>query len=309
MQVSCLHHSFSSPLIGSAGTVGFGVDYLHLQPKKLEQNIGGLVFKTITPEPLEGNQSPRVCETEHGFINSIGLQNPGLAVFERDIHPHLAGMKPVRIASVAAFTVADFAMMVSRISELHHIDIIEMNVSCPNTDYHGKQFASDEKLFIEVVGACANVAHRLPLIVKLAPLNNNVAIIAEHAERLGVDGLTISNTFNGLRIDPVTHTPMIAGGGGIGGYSGPAIKPIVLALVQQVSKKVKIPIIGLGGVNSGADVVEYLLAGASLVGVGTANFSDARAMNRIHKELTHYLSEHRLTVTDLIGKMKPHPNA
>lgn len=300
-QIFFLEQFFNTPLVGSAGTVGYGSDFLDMEPRA-EECFGGLTLKTITPKPQVGNPSPRVCETESGFINSIGLQNCGLNDFINKVHPRLGEIKSRVIASVAAFTIKDFVKMVSQVSRLEYVDMVEMNVSCPNTDYHGKDFSSDEILLKEVISACSQEKHA-PLLVKLSPMHHAVKM-ARVAEEAGANALTVSNTFTGMRIDIQERKPMIATG--VGGYSGPAVKPIVLSLVYQITQAVSLPVIGVGGVTTWHDVVEYLLAGASLVGIGTANFTHPRGGCRIWKGFKRYLDNYQLTASNLVGALKLH---
>ncbi len=309
---SFLGESLTSPLIGSSGTVGYISDFSQLTSL---DHFGGLVLKTLTPEPLVGNPHPRVIETEFGMINSIGLQNLGIDKFIENEYPKLVKLKEsqkvsqkttkrktnlVFIMSLAAFTIRDFNLLLEKANALSHISFFEINVSCPNIDYHDKEFASDPYLLQELVKSLKAVSKK-PFIVKLSPDVSPLSKMAVVAQEAGAAALTIGNTFKGIKLDIKNRRPFLHKVSG--GYSGPAIRPLMLAKVYEVAKSVKIPIIGCGGVMSGDDVVEYLLAGASLVGMGTANLINPKLGKKVFRQFTKYLVRHKLTHKDLIGSI------
>ncbi len=296
--VNFLGKKLKSPLLGTSGTVGYGNDFKQLI--SLEQ-FGGLVFKTLTPKPLAGNPHPRVCEVEAGMINSIGLQNPGIDNFIENIYPEINFSSEVIVISLAAFTIKDFVGLIKKVAPLKKIDFIELNVSCPNLDYHGKEFATDKKLLKDLIIACKKIKSQ-PLIIKLSPNVTSISELAMACEEAGADALTIGNTFKGMRIDVVKQIPLIAKV--TGGLSGPAIKPLMLAKVYEASQTTHLPIIGVGGVTHGDDVIEYLLAGATLVGLGTVNLIDPRISKKIFKQMQKYLKKNRTNVQDLTGKLQ-----
>ena len=304
---------FSSPLVGSAGTVGYGHDLKKISDISF---FGGLTFKTITPKLREGAPFPRVCETEVGLINAIGLQNDGWQSFVDHHLPQVKNYPHKKIVSIAADNVEQFAKMVRLAVDLKEIDIIELNISCPNIDYGGKSYASDKGLLKELLNACVEAAKKKkpknkqenkqkkkPIMVKLSPHMASIGQAAQLAEKCGVDALSMINTLRGLKIDVDSRRPLIHNV--IGGYSGLGIKPIALAMIYEASQATKLPILGIGGIMTGEDVVECMLAGATLVGVGTANMIDPGACKKIFKEFSKYLAKHKTKARDLIGAMLP----
>jgi len=288
-----------NPVIAASGTFAYGVEFAKL----IDLNaLGGFVVKGLSREPIEGNPPPRVYETEAGMINSIGLQNIGVRAFVRDKLPELARLDTAVFANVFGNASEDY-VEVARVLEDHPgLSGYELNVSCPNTRHGGIYFSSDPVLLSEVVAAVKRVARR-PLIVKLSPNVSAIEPLARAAEESGADALSLVNTFIALAIDPQTRKPRL--GAGLGGLSGPAIKPIALRLVYQAARAVKIPVIGLGGIASGTDAAEFLIAGASAVETGTAIFWDPAAPIRIAAELGAFLREEKIkNVRDLVGTLK-----
>jgi dihydroorotate dehydrogenase (NAD+) catalytic subunit len=256
----------------------------------------------LSREPIEGNPAPRVFETEAGMINSIGLQNIGVRAFAREKLPQLARFSTAVFANVFGYQVEDY-VEVARVLEDHAgLAGYELNVSCPNTRHGGIFFSSDPALLGEVVAAVKRVSRR-PLMVKLSPNVSSIEPLARAAEENGADAISLVNTFVALAIDARTRRPRI--GAGFGGLSGPAIKPIALRLVYQAARAVKIPVVGLGGIASGEDAAEFLIAGARAVEVGTATFWDPRSPVRIAGELGEFLRREKVAdVGEIVGTLK-----
>jgi dihydroorotate dehydrogenase (NAD+) catalytic subunit len=265
-------------------------------------SIGGIVVKGLSREPIRGNPPPRLWETEGGMINSIGLQNIGARAFVQEKLPLLLGLKTAIFANVFGCTPDDYAEVIRILEDAEGIAGYELNVSCPNTQHGGIYFSSDPSLLSELVRLVRPLAHR-PLIVKLSPNVARIEPLAQAAEQAGADAISLVNTFVSLAIDARSRRPRI--GAGFGGLSGPAIKPIALRLVYEAAKAVRIPVIGLGGIRSGEDAAEFLVAGASAVEVGTVNFWDPAAPCRIARELDEYLKKEKLNnVKELVGTLQ-----
>jgi dihydroorotate dehydrogenase (NAD+) catalytic subunit len=288
-----------NPVIAASGTFAYGVEF----EKLLDLNsLGGLVVKGLSREPIEGNPAPRVFEAAGGMINSIGLQNIGVRAFVRDKLPALAKLKTAIFANVFGYQTEDYVEVVRVLEDHDGLAAYEINVSCPNTTHGGIYFSSDPALLAEVAAAVKSVARR-PVIVKLSPNVAAIEPLARAAESAGADAISLVNTFIALAIDAHTRRPSI--GAGLGGLSGPAIKPIALRLVWQAARAVKIPVIGLGGIASGEDAAEFLIAGASAVQVGTATFWDPRSPVRIAEELAEFLRRGKIgSVRELVGTLK-----
>ncbi len=288
-----------NPVLAASGTFGYGVEF----EKLVDLNaLGGLVVKGLSREPIEGNPAPRVYETEAGMINSVGLQNIGVRAFAEEKLPALARFSTAVFANVFGYQVADY-VEVARVLEDHAgLAGYELNVSCPNTKHGGIFFSSDPALLGEVVAAVKGVAKR-PLIVKLSPNVSAIEPLARAAEENGADAISLVNTFVALAIDARTRQSRI--GAGFGGLSGPAIKPIALRMVYQAARAVKIPVIGLGGIASGEDAAEFLIAGARAVEVGTATFWDPRSPVRIAGELAEFLRRQKVAdVSEIVGTLR-----
>jgi dihydroorotate dehydrogenase (NAD+) catalytic subunit len=288
-----------NPVLAASGTFGYGVEF----EKLVDLNVlGGLVVKGLSREPIEGNPAPRVFETEAGMINSIGLQNIGVRAFVAEKLPGLARYSTAVFANVFGYQVEDY-VEVARVLEDHAgLAGYELNVSCPNTKHGGIFFSSDPALLGEVVAAVKRVARR-PLIVKLSPNVSAIEPLARAAEENGADAISLVNTFVALAIDARTRRARI--GAGFGGLSGPAIKPIALRMVYQAARAVKIPVVGLGGIATGEDAAEFLIAGARAVEVGTATFWDPRSPLRIAQELGEFLRREKVgEVGEIVGTLK-----
>jgi dihydroorotate dehydrogenase (NAD+) catalytic subunit len=288
-----------NPVLAASGTFGYGIEF----EKLVDLNaLGGIVVKGLSREPIEGNPAPRVFETEGGMINSIGLQNIGVRAFAAEKLPHLARLSTAIFANVFGYRVEDYVEVVRVLEDHAGLAGYELNVSCPNTKHGGIFFSSDPALLGEVVSSVKRVARR-PLIVKLSPNVSAIEPLARAAEESGADAISLVNTFVALAIDAHTRRPRI--GAGFGGLSGPAIKPIALRMVYQAARAVKIPVVGLGGIASGEDAAEFLIAGARAVEVGTATFWDPGSPLRIAAELGEFLRREKVAdVGDIVGTLK-----
>jgi len=288
-----------NPVLAASGTFAYGVEFEKLVDLDA---LGGFVVKGLSREPIEGNAPPRVIETEAGMINSVGLQNIGVRAFVKEKLPALARLRTAVFANVFGNQVDDYVEVVRVLNDHEGLAGYELNVSCPNTAHGGIYFSAEPGLLGEVVAAARRVATR-PVIVKLSPNVSAIEPLARAAEEAGADALSLVNTFISLAIDARTRRPRI--GAGFGGLSGPAIKPIALRLVYQAARAVKIPVIGLGGIASGEDAAEFLIAGASAVQVGTATFWDPRSPLRIAGELAAFLRREKIArAADLVGTLK-----
>ena len=290
---------FKNPVITASGTFGFGREYSEFYPLR---EIGGLSCKGITLKPRMGNPPPRIAETPSGILNAVGLQNPGVDHFiERDL-PWLKEQETVVIANIAGNTPEEYAQMAEKLSD-SSVDMIEMNISCPNVKHGGVQFGTS----CQSVGAITREvrAHcKKPLMVKLSPNVSDIAEIARAAESEGADALSLINTLTGMRIDINTRRPIIRNN--TGGLSGPAVFPVAVRMVWQTAGAVKIPVVGMGGISTWRDAVEMMLAGASAIQVGTALFSDPYAPLKIKEGLNRYLDDQGIaSVTELAGMVKP----
>ncbi len=289
-----------NPVVAASGTFGYGVEFedvVHLS------KLGGMVVKGLSKEPMIGNPPPRLWETAAGMLNAIGLQNIGAQAFLDEKLPRLRQIKnTVVIANVFGYTREDYEHTIQILNHGEGIAAYELNVSCPNTAHGGLQFGSDPRSLDEVVTTAKRVAER-PLIVKLSPNVTSTAQMAYVAQEAGADGISLINTFVAMAIDPETRKPRIANV--TAGLSGPAIKPIAVRMVYDAAHAVKIPVIGMGGISTAADVIEFMLAGASAVEIGTASYWDPCATEKIVDELTAWCSEHHVArLADLTGGMQ-----
>ena len=288
-----------NPVLAASGTFGYGVEFAAHVDLNL---LGGIVVKGLSREPMAGNPPPRIWESAAGMINSIGLQNIGVRAFVRDKLPALRPYRTAVFANVFGYTVEDYVEVVRVLEDAEGLAGYELNVSCPNTKRGGMFFSSDPGLLAEVVQAVRAVARR-PLIVKLSPNVARIQPLAQAAEQAGADAVSLINTFLALAIDARTRRPRL--GAGFGGLSGPAIKPIALRMVWEAAQAVKIPVIGMGGIATGEDAAEFLIAGASAVQVGTATFWDPRAPLRVARELDRFLAEQKIAnVREIIGTLQ-----
>ncbi|MGA3197670.1 MAG: dihydroorotate dehydrogenase [Terriglobales bacterium] len=289
MRVNFAGIELKNPIIAASGTFGYGVEFediVHLD------RLGGLVVKGLSVEPMTGNPPPRLFETAAGMLNAIGLQNIGARAFLDEKLPALRAKKNVVVfANVFGYTRADYERTIGILNEGEGIAAYELNVSCPNTAHGGIQFGSDPQSLDEIVRTAKRAARR-PLIVKLSPNVTSIALMARVAEEAGADAISLVNTFLAMAIDAETRRPRIANV--TAGLSGPAIKPIALRMVYDAAHAVKIPVIGMGGIATPVDVIEFMLAGATAVQVGTASYFDPVATETLVEELTTYCRAHRI---------------
>ena len=294
--------SLKNPVMTASGTFGYGSEYEDFFPVK---KLGAVVVKGIAPWPSNGNPAPRVAEVTAGMLNAIGLQGPGVDAFLKDKHylPHLKETGATVIVNIWGRTPEDYALVAERLNEEKNaIAAIEINVSCPNVKEGGLSFGTDPKTMAGVVAAVRK-ATTIPLITKLSPNVPRIADFAKAAQDAGSDILSLINTIPGMAIDVETRRPKIANV--TGGMSGPAVKPVAIKLVYEASKAVSIPIIGMGGIMNGLDAIEFMLAGASAVAVGTAIFADPRAPLKVIDEINEYLNSHDIrSVRDIIGQVR-----
>jgi dihydroorotate dehydrogenase (NAD+) catalytic subunit len=286
-----------NPVIGASGTFGYGLEFedvVHLD------RLGGFVVKGLSREPMTGNPPPRLYETAAGMLNAIGLQNIGARAFIEEKLPKLREIKnTVVFANVFGYTREDYERAIQILNEGDGIAAYELNVSCPNTQHGGIQFGSDPRSLDEVITTAKRVSLR-PLIVKLSPNVTSIAQMAHIAQEAGADAISLVNTFIAMAIDPETRKPRIANV--TAGLSGPAIKPIAVRMVYDAAHSVKIPVIGMGGISTAADILEFMLAGATAVQIGTASYWDPCATEKIVNELEGYCVEHNIAeLAELTG--------
>src|SRR5262245_22098192 len=294
---------FDSPIVLLSGCVGFGEEYTRVEGFS-NRDAGGIVLKGTTREPRLGNPPHRIWETPMGMLNAIGLQNPGVDHVVKKILPTLDFSETRFIANVCGSTIEDYVEVTRRFED-SAIDAIEINISCPNIKQGGVQFGNYPEMSARVVEACRQVT-RKPLITKLSPNQTDIRENARRCIEAGSDGLAVINTIMGMAIDVTTRRPVI--GNIQGGLSGPAIKPIALLKVHQVyevAKKHKIPIIGQGGITTATDALEFMIAGASAVGIGTSLFYDPMVCKKINAGIAEYLRANGMSnVTELVGTLQ-----
>lgn len=295
MSVSVCGVRFKNPIIAASGTYGFGTEYEPLYPLSV---LGGVSLKGMTLLPREGNDGIRIAETPMGMLNCVGLQNPGVEYFIEHYLPLIKDSDCVLIANIAGNTIQEYCAMADRLAETA-VDMLEMNISCPNVKKGGVQFGTRPELVKEITAEVKKHA-RQPLIVKLSPNVTDIKETALAAQEGGADCISLINTITGMSINAKTRRPLL--GNIVGGLSGPCVKPVALRMVYECSKTVQIPIIGMGGITSGEDAAEFMLAGASAVMVGTANIADPLACPRIIKELENFGEQNGLKkISELTG--------
>jgi dihydroorotate dehydrogenase (NAD+) catalytic subunit len=289
----------SNPVIAASGTFGYGEEFDRFADLR---RIGGICVKGTSAKPIEGNLPPRLFPTPSGMLNSIGLENVGVDAFIRDKMPFLRKAGVAVFVNVFGFNEDEYVTVVDKLNTCDGIAAYELNISCPNTREGGMVFGQSPELTRHLTSTLKSRARR-PLIVKLSPNVTDITELARAAENGGADAITVANTFLAMAIDTSTFKPRIHTV--TGGLSGPAIRPITLRMVYQCARAVKIPVIGLGGITKAEDAVEYFLAGASAVQVGTANFHDPRASLNVLSGLDKFLKQRGLsTIRDLVGQMK-----
>ncbi len=289
----------ANPVLAASGTFAYGVEFASVADLEA---LGGIVVKGLSREPMAGNPPPRLWETEAGMLNSVGLQNIGAREFVARKLPELRRFRTAIFANVFGYTPEDYSEVVRILEDAEGLAGYEINVSCPNTKHGGLFFSSDAGLLRELVALVRLLAKR-PLIVKLSPNVTRIDELAKAAEDAGADAVSLVNTFVSLAIDAHTRTPRL--GAGFGGLSGPAIKPIALRMVYEASQAVRIPVVGLGGIRSGEDAAEFMIAGAAAVQVGTATFWDPRAPGRVARELDEFAKKEKLqNIRELVGTLK-----
>ncbi|MBB6216942.1 dihydroorotate dehydrogenase (NAD+) catalytic subunit [Anaerosolibacter carboniphilus] len=290
--------TLQNPIMVASGTFGFGREY----GEYIDLNhLGGIMVKGLTLEARKGNPVPRVAETPMGMLNSVGLQNPGVEAFIQEELPYLSQFSTRVIANINGNTMEEYCKIAERLSDTG-VDALELNISCPNVKEGGVAFGRDPEMVYKVT-KCVREHTNKYLIVKLSPNVRDIREIGQAAEEGGADCISLINTLIGMAIDIEQQKPILARG--IGGFSGPAIKPVALRMVYEVAQTVGIPIIGMGGISSAQDAIEFLLAGASAIAIGTANFINPLVTMEINEGIQGYLERKGYTsVRDIIGKLK-----
>ena len=289
----------ANPVMTASGTFGYGTEFADFVDL---EKLGGVIVKGTTLHHREGNPYPRMAETPAGMLNAVGLQNKGVDYFCEKIYPTIKDYKTNMIVNVSGSAIEDYVATAERINALENIPAIELNISCPNVKQGGMAFGVTAKGAEEVVSAVRK-AYDKTLIVKLSPNVTDITEIARAAEAAGADSVSLINTLLGMAIDAERRRPVLSTV--TGGMSGPAVKPIALRMVWQVAKAVNIPVVGLGGITNATDAIEFLLAGASAIEVGTANFMDPAVTGKIVDGINEYLDRHGFaSVRDIIGALE-----
>jgi len=286
----------ANPVMTASGTFGYGTEYSHLFDI---QKLGAIVGKGTTIEPRDGNPQPRLVETTGGLLNSIGLQNIGVSALIKEKAPIWASWRVPVIVNIAGETVNDYAQLASQLDGVPGISGLEINISCPNIKAGGAEFGTNPTSAAEVTAAVRK-ATSLPILVKLTPNTGDIATVAVAAAEAGADAISLINTFKGMAIDITQRRPLL--GNISGGLSGPAIKPVALYMVYEVAGTVDIPIIGCGGITTASDALEFIMAGASAIQVGTASFTNPRALLDILEGIEEFMQKEEIKdITELIG--------
>lgn len=298
LRVNIAGVEFKNPVITASGTFGFGQEYARLYDIS---RLGGISCKGTTLHERPGNPAPRIAETPSGILNSVGLQNPGVDAFLRDDLPFLKKQNTVVIANIAGSQIEDYVETVRRLQG-SGVDMIELNISCPNVKEGGVSFGTSAKSVENITKQVKAVAEQ-PLMIKLTPNVTDITETAAAAEAGGADAVSLINTLTGMKIDINSRRPILKNN--TGGMSGAAVFPVALRMVWQVANRVKIPVVGMGGITKWQDAVEMLLAGATAVQIGTANFTDAYTPLKVIAGIDSYLDEHgEKSVTDIVGKVQ-----
>ena len=297
VKIGGLH--LKNPVMTASGTFGYGLEFADFVDLN---KLGGFIVKGTTLKAREGNPYPRSAETPMGMLNAVGLQNKGVDYFAENIYPQLKDFKTNVLVNVSGACIEDYVACAEKVAELDGIPGIELNISCPNVKQGGMAFGVQAASAAEVVSAVRKVYPKT-LIVKLSPNVTDITEIARAVEGAGADSVSLINTLLGMAIDSEKRRPILSTV--TGGMSGPAVKPIALRMVWQVAKAVKIPVVGLGGITNGTDAIEFMLAGASAIEVGTANFIDPAVTGKIIDEINAYLDRHGFaSVRDIIGALE-----
>jgi dihydroorotate dehydrogenase (NAD+) catalytic subunit len=291
-----------NPVLTASGTFGYGLEFLPFL--RLEQ-LGGIVTKGLSPRPRKGNPPERIVETPAGMLNAIGLQNVGVDAFLDEKLPALRGHDTAVVANVFGETEAEYVEVCEKLDAATGVAAIELNVSCPNTEAGGMLFGNDAASLARITRACRSKTH-LPLWVKLSPNVTDIRELAKAAEAEGADAVTLVNTFVGMVIDVEKRRPVLANVSG--GLSGPSIRPLAVWMTWQVARAVSIPVVGMGGIMTARDAVEFILAGATAVQVGTANFVNPRASVDVAEGLARWVTDHGFrSIRELVGALPPTP--
>lgn len=298
LQVKLCGVTLKNPVIAASGTFGFGREYDELYDISC---LGGISTKGMTIVPRLGNATPRIAEGRSVILNAVGLQNPGITHFIENDLQFLKSKGIAIVANVAGSTLDDYAKVCSKIDGL--VDFVELNISCPNVKAGGMAFGIKPESILEVTKIARENLKKTPLMVKLSPNVESITINAQHAQKGGADCISLVNTFTGMAIDIKRRRPIIANN--TGGVSGAGIKPIALKMVHEAAHAVEIPVVGMGGIMTGIDALEFMMAGAAAVQVGTANFADGNAMPRIIKEMNDWLDGHKIPdVNEIVNTLK-----
>lgn len=290
LNVNFLGIEFNNPILTSSGCFGFGLEYKdYFDPNEL----GGIVLKGLTLEPRTGNLGTRIAETPSGMLNCVGLENPGIDVLENEIIPNLMkqNINTKIIVNINGSTLEQYVEIAKRVNKIKEIHMVELNISCPNVKDGGMAFGANPKVAGKITKEVKKVLDK-PLIVKLSPNVTNIVEIAKIVEENGADAISMINTLLGMKIDIKKGTPIL--GNTFGGLSGPAVRPVAVRMVYQVAQNINIPIVGMGGINSFEDAVEFIMAGATMVSIGTGIFSNPLLPLEIKKGLNNYCIENNL---------------
>jgi len=291
--------AMTNPVMTASGTFGYAREF---EPLFDLNRLGGIVVKGLSLEPTHGNPPPRIVETPCGMLNAIGLENVGIAHFIKEKLPFLSRLRPPIVANIYGKTIEEYAELTAQIDDAAAIDGVEVNISCPNVKAGGVAFGVDSNAAHDVVRAVRKRFSRT-VIVKLSPNVTDITAIARSAEDAGADGLSLINTITGLAIDIHSRKPKLANT--TGGLSGPAIRPVAVRMVWQVAQTVKVPIIGIGGIQTAEDAIEFFLAGASAIQIGTANFVNPRATMDVLDGIEDYCRQYRIQrLADLVGTLQ-----
>ncbi len=291
--------SMNNPVMTASGTFGYGHEYADFYDVN---RLGALVVKAVTLAPRIGNPPPRIAETPSGILNAIGLQNPGLEVFLKKEMPYLQTLTTPVIINIAGNTVEEYCELAERLDEVSGVAALEVNISCPNVKQGGQAFGTDPEIAHTVISEVRKRT-QLPIIAKLSPNVTSIVDIALQVEDAGADAISLINTLLGMAIDVETRRPVL--GNIMGGLSGPAVKPVAVRMVWQVAKAVKVPVIGMGGISTTEDALEFILAGATAVSIGTANFMHPQTPLEIIAGMEAYMQKHGMDkIQDLIGALR-----